>query len=282
MIYEKIEKLEQKLIKGNYKYQYKMVCGLEDIDGERNIPKYPVLIQTCMDSRIDVHRIFQLNPGDVLILRNAGNIYSVDAIRSMLLAIHNYKIELIIVLGHLDCGMTKIKIKELKEKLTLKAYKEICNSNLNPLIEIKRFFKPFVDEFKNLNTQVENLIDSNIFPSDVEIKPMLYDVKTGWVFENEMIKKFTYIEEFNDEYKDFLRAKRLKLIDFMEEFEESLPREQIEILEREHSEELSTVKEVSQMQLDIAGQKVSLPKIYFPKIKIRIPKIYRNEVNNTV
>jgi len=237
-----------------------------------------------MDPRINIHRIFQLNPGDVFILRNAGNLYSVDVIRSMLLAIHNYDIKLIIVLGHLDCGMTKIKIKELQNKLTLKAYKEICSSDLIPLIELRKFFKPFIDEFKNLRDQVEDLIDSKVFPPDVEIKSMLYDVKTGWVFENEIIKNFTYIDEFEEEYKNFLAVKRLKLIDFMDEFEKAIeippPEEKKKYNEEDNLLALTPVKEISSLNLGKSGIRVNIPKINFPKIKIHIPNVCRKEIKD--
>lgn len=271
------------LIKGNFKYQYKLARGIEAIDSGIKTPKYPILILTCMDPRIDIHRIFQLNPGDVFILRNAGNICTVDMIRSMLLAIHNYNIKLIIVLGHLDCGMTKIKIKELQNKLTLKAHKEICSSKLISEVEMRKFFKPFNDEFKNLRDQVEDLLDSKLIPPGVEIEPMLYDIKTGWVFEKEMITNLTYIDEFEKEHKNLLAIKGWKLIDFMDEFEKTIEispsKEKEKFYEEDNSLELTPAKENSILNLGMSKLGVVVPKINFPKIKIRIPKIERIKVN---
>ncbi|MFW9785498.1 MAG: carbonic anhydrase, partial [Candidatus Heimdallarchaeota archaeon] len=65
--------MEKILIEGNLKFKRKILEDLESIEVERKVPRYPVLILTCMDPRIDVHRIFQLKPGDVFVLRNAGN-----------------------------------------------------------------------------------------------------------------------------------------------------------------------------------------------------------------
>ncbi|MHA1473043.1 MAG: carbonic anhydrase, partial [Promethearchaeota archaeon] len=66
-----IKQIEKKLLEGNMTFQWKLSQDIEKINLEGKIPKYPALILTCMDSRIDVHRIFQLNLGDVFILRNA-------------------------------------------------------------------------------------------------------------------------------------------------------------------------------------------------------------------
>ena len=82
--------IEKMLLEGNMKFQWKLTQDIEKINLEGNIPKYPVLILTCMNPRIDVHRIFQLNPGDVFVLRNAGNICTMDAFRSIILAILEY------------------------------------------------------------------------------------------------------------------------------------------------------------------------------------------------
>ena len=114
-----IEEIEKLLIEGNLGFQWKIIQGIESIQLGDKVPRYPVLILTCMDSRIDIHRIFQLRPGDVFILRNAGNIYTQDMLRSILISIFDYHVKYIIILGRIDCGMTKFKFTELKKKLIL-------------------------------------------------------------------------------------------------------------------------------------------------------------------
>jgi len=66
-----------------------------------------------MDPRIDVNKIFQLKTSDIIILRNAGNTFSLDVFHGLLAAIYKYKIQYIIILGHLNCGMTKLDVKSL-------------------------------------------------------------------------------------------------------------------------------------------------------------------------
>ena len=82
-----IKDIEKTLIEGNLRFQWKITQDLENLEVEEKIPKYPVLILTCMDPKIDIHRIFQLKPGDVFVLRNAGNVYTQDMLRSILISI---------------------------------------------------------------------------------------------------------------------------------------------------------------------------------------------------
>jgi len=173
-----IKQIEKILLEGNMKFQWKLTQGIEKINLEGKIPKYPVIILTCMDPRIDVHRIFQLNPGDVFILRNAGNNCTMDAFRSMLVTVLEYDIKLIIVLGHSDCGMKKLVLSKLREKVF---------SNYS-MPDMQEFFKPIVDEFSNIRKQVNSLRAIEEIPSYVKITGMIYDVETGWIFENDMIK----------------------------------------------------------------------------------------------
>ena len=207
-----IKDIKKLLIEGNLRFQWKINQDLESIKVEDKIPKFPVLILTCMDPRIDIYRIFQLKPGDVFILKNAGNIYTQDMLRSILITISEYNIKDVIVLGHLDCGMTKINLWKLKNKLP---YKFLSNSHNNAFDDIRDFFKPFSDELKNIKDQVEIIKKINEFLPAIKVTGMLYDVNTGWVFEEESFKEFAFIETFRKHYKKLLTEKNDQYIDFL-------------------------------------------------------------------
>ncbi|HEY4025687.1 MAG TPA: carbonic anhydrase, partial [Candidatus Dormibacteraeota bacterium] len=44
-------------------------------------PARPVAIVACMDARLDVHRVFGLEEGEVHVIRNAGGVVTDDVIR---------------------------------------------------------------------------------------------------------------------------------------------------------------------------------------------------------
>ncbi|MFX1393022.1 MAG: beta-class carbonic anhydrase [Promethearchaeota archaeon] len=295
-----IKDYEKKLIEGNLKFQWKLNQESENINIHERIPKYPVLIITCMDPRIDIHRIFQLEPGDVFVLRNAGNLITTDMLRSILITIHEYNVKDIVILGHLDCGMTKIRIADLKARLYPKSLEFICRTGHNPLTELRNFFKPFIDELENVKNQVKTLKKFQGIPSNIEITGMLYDVDTGWIFEYEMLKDLKYIENFGKIYRDLLYMKRIQFVDFIESIEEEIVeldeissknedikgKEKIaqnvtEIPLNVKTDEVNHIDQhnfgILRKNILIDAPKIQIPKIILPKVRIDVPKIYRKK-----
>ena len=195
------QEINELLVKGNLRFQWKLLDKSKNVYINSKSPKYPILILTCMDSRIDIHKIFQLNLGDVFILRNAGNVYSKDIMRSILLAIFEFKIKFIIILGHLDCRLTKLNPHNLKQILPLSLVTQISKKGEPPENGIRNFFKIFEDEIKNLKKQVSFLREFPDFPKETEILGMLYDENTGWVFES---KEFEHLESREDFLKNYM------------------------------------------------------------------------------
>ena len=199
------------LVEGNLHFQRKIIEGSESIHYENKIPKYPILILTCMDPRIDIFRIFQLNPGDLFVLRNAGNSYTQDVLRSILITIVEFEIKYIIVLGHLDCGMTKINLEELRKKLSYKFLSSLSTNDSEIFNELSNFFKPFDSEVQNIVDQIKTLEIVQDFYPEIEITGMLYDVNEGFIFEYEKFKDFRTIEDFRKSYKEILTKKKIQL-----------------------------------------------------------------------
>jgi len=310
-----IDDIEKVLINGNLRYQRKISQGLENLEVNDKIPKYPVLILTCFDPRIDVHRIFQLNPGDIFVLRNAGNLYTQDTLRSILLTIYQYNIKYIIILGHLDCYMTKIKLLELKQKIPYEFFSYKSRENSDLFSEVRDFFKPFSDELRNIKQQVENFQRLHTHKPEVKITGMLYDIETGWVFEYDKFKEFASIENFRKYYKTVLGEKKYQFIDFIETIEnEIINNDELEelLLEKDLDEEKegdldqlvdkeeefpiyteNNEKDVSSLKIQnqkieldesfntqMIMPKIQVPKIHFPGVKIHIPKISRKKDEN--
>ena len=65
-----------------------------------------VAVVTCMDARVDVHRILGLGVGEAHVIRNAGGVATEDAIRSLAISQRALGTEEIVVIQHTDCGMT--------------------------------------------------------------------------------------------------------------------------------------------------------------------------------
>ena len=284
--YEKI------LLNGNLEYQNKIINRTELLLNNYKIPKYPVLIITCMDPRIDIYRIFQLKPGEVFVLRNAGNIFTEDMLRSILIAVYEYEVENIIILGHLDCGMTKISLKDLQGKLNRTTLKHVTGNHTNVYLGLQRFFRNFADELKNIESQINSIKDSNFLPPNVKINGMLYDPVSGWVFDLEHIKKYGVKELLYENYKALIEEKKKEYREiyqksdkkngsieegvFNTEIEENNPnqiREQVEDKKKKLPLNIKTdlISDITPIN------KIIVPKVYIPKVKINIPHIYKKK-----
>lgn len=149
---------------------------------------YAVVI-TCADSRVSPEIIFDQGIGDLFVIRNAGNLMSDFAMGSVEYAVEHLNTDLVIVLGHTECGAIKAYIEdaetkhepnhhdhiesiitEIKNEEEEKLIKHPSKANLNECIVAnilhsthKILHNPFLDKKK------------------IEVVPMIYDVHTGKV-----------------------------------------------------------------------------------------------------
>jgi len=63
------------------------------------------VVLTCMDSRIPPLEMLGLTPGEVFIIRNAGNSITHDTLRSLLICQTVMECRNVLVVGHSGCGM---------------------------------------------------------------------------------------------------------------------------------------------------------------------------------
>ncbi len=68
-------------------------------------------ILTCSDSRTPPEIIFDQGIGDIFIVRTAGNVADEAAIGSMEIAVKEFSVPLIMILGHQYCGAIKLAIE---------------------------------------------------------------------------------------------------------------------------------------------------------------------------
>lgn len=68
-------------------------------------PRLRTVVLTCMDARIDPAALFDLKPGEVHVLRNAGALATHDALRSLAVSQALLGTTEVLVLGHTECGL---------------------------------------------------------------------------------------------------------------------------------------------------------------------------------
>lgn len=131
-------------------------------------PALGLAVVTCMDARLDVHRILGIAEGDAHVIRNAGGIVSEDALRSLVISQRLLGTTEVAVIHHSDCGMLKFRDDEVKDQIE-------AETGLRP---------PFaLGAFADLEDDVRHsvaLIRANPFiPHKDRVRGFVYDCATG-------------------------------------------------------------------------------------------------------
>ncbi len=113
--------------------------------------QYPfAAILSCADSRVAPEFAFDQGPGDLFVVRVAGNVVNTELLASLEYGVHFLGVPLIMVLGHSGCGAVDAAIKVLKAKAVLPGH----------LPELITAIKPAVIVAEK--TQSGNLLDNSI------------------------------------------------------------------------------------------------------------------------
>jgi carbonic anhydrase len=190
----------RKLIKGIREFQstyYQENRDLFEQLGQGQTPR--VLFITCSDSRIDPNLIVQAGPGELFVIRNAGNIVPPFGAAnggegaSIEYAIQALNIDQIIVCGHNHCGAMKglLKLNQLQEDMPL-VYDWLRHTDAT-----RRVLKDNYSEYEgeelldiaiaeNVLTQIDNLktypsVRSRLQQGNLHIYGWVYEIESGEV-----------------------------------------------------------------------------------------------------
>jgi carbonic anhydrase len=77
-------------------------------------PQEPfAIVLGCSDSRVPVELVFNQGPGDLFVIRVAGNIVAPSLVGSVEFAADRFGTRLVVVLGHSSCGAIAATLEEL-------------------------------------------------------------------------------------------------------------------------------------------------------------------------
>jgi carbonic anhydrase len=72
------------------------------------------IVLGCSDSRVPVEIVFDQGPGDLFVIRVAGNVVAPSLIGSVEFAADRFGTQLVVVLGHSSCGAIAATLEELR------------------------------------------------------------------------------------------------------------------------------------------------------------------------
>lgn len=189
------DEAEKALIEGNKRF----VAGRflkKDFSDEIRLrlstdPQRPMaVVLTCADSRVAPEVIFDQGLGDIFVVRNAGNVVDSVVLGSIEYAVDQFKIPLILVLGHENCGAvrcavdgteTSRNIRTIMDKI-MPTVKSIKSSNVND--DVEEIASKV--EYENARQSAKRILESSIISRFVEEKKVKvitakYHLKTGKV-----------------------------------------------------------------------------------------------------
>jgi carbonic anhydrase len=205
----------QKLIRGIHEFQeedFRPLQGLFESLAHGQSPE--TLFITCSDSRIDPNLLTKSQPGDLFILRNAGNIippHSGQAggeTATVEFAVAGLGVKDIIICGHSHCGAVKGLFEPgLSESLPAvaqwlshaEATKRIIDDNYADLSPENRITAAIEE---NVLVQLENLrtlpcVKSRLVKGDLRLHGWVYKIETGDVFAyDRMDGQFVPLEQY--------------------------------------------------------------------------------------
>jgi carbonic anhydrase len=135
----------QRLVQGNLRYAQGRQTQRDFSVGRvaRTSGQKPfAAILACADSRVAPELAFDQGPGDLFVVRLAGNFVNDDAIASMEYAAKFLDVPLIMVLGHSNCGAISATIKVLQENAVLPGHLPGLVASIRPAVEAASRRKP--------------------------------------------------------------------------------------------------------------------------------------------
>jgi carbonic anhydrase len=159
---------------------------------ERAGAQYPIVaVLSCSDSRVAPELLFEQGPGDVFVVRVAGNFVNTDGLASMEYAVKILGVPLLVVLGHSNCGAVAAAVKVVTEHAELPGHLPELVQAIEPAViaahdkHTSDLVAATIEE--NVRLNVKRLIDDTPIIADalaekkIAISGGVYDIGTGKV-----------------------------------------------------------------------------------------------------
>jgi carbonic anhydrase len=191
----------ERLVKGVHQFQNDVFSSQRELfERLKNSQEPDALFITCSDSRVDPTLLTQVDPGELFVLQNAGNMVppygagDLGAAATVEYAVSALKVSDIVVCGHSHCGaMTGLLHPEKLGNMPVvekwlgfaETTRRIMKENYTHLEDEAQRVTATVEE--NVLVQLENLrthpsVAAAIARGDLHLHAWVYEFETGQVF----------------------------------------------------------------------------------------------------
>ena len=135
-------------------------------------PAMKLAVVTCMDARLDTHRLLGISEGDAHVIRNAGGVVTDDVIRSLLISQRLLGTRQVMVIHHTACGMATFRDDDVKDDIE-------DETGLRPAFALEAFR----DLEQDVRQSMARIQASPFIPAKDAVRGFVYDVTTGRLSE---------------------------------------------------------------------------------------------------
>lgn len=148
-------------------------------------PSKKMLILSCMDTRLTelLPKAMNIKNGDAKIVKNAGAAVMHpfgSIVRSIIVAIYEFEVEDVFVVGHHCCGMSNLDSSDLLGKITQKGISpEVINTLMHAGIDIKTWLHGFGSVEEAVMESVTMIKEHPLVPKQIRVHGLIMSPETG-------------------------------------------------------------------------------------------------------
>jgi carbonic anhydrase len=183
-----------RLMEGNARYRANRVDLRDFAAGRaaRVTTHRPVAsVLSCSDARVGPEFLFDQGPGDLFVVRVAGNVLHDEGLASLEYAAQFLASPLIFVLGHSNCGAVQAAIQTIQENATLPGHLPELIAEIKPAVIAAEATKPanllaaaIAENVRQTAKEVaaaQPLLSDLVASRKVKVAGGVYDIATGQV-----------------------------------------------------------------------------------------------------
>lgn len=148
-------------------------------------PDKKIVILSCMDTRLTdlLPKAMNLKNGDAKIIKNAGAtvLHPFGSImRSIIVAIYEFEVDEVLIVGHEGCGMCNLNTENLINKIINKGVSiETINTLSNSGIDVKKWLHGFESVEESIIDSVKMVKKHPLTPKDMIVHGLVMSPSTG-------------------------------------------------------------------------------------------------------
>lgn len=144
----------------------------------------------CSDSRVPIETIFDQHPGNLFVVRIAGNIVNDDVLASIEYGVAVLKTMLVVVLGHSRCGAVKAAIDSIEDDTRFPGHMQRLADAIAPAARStrsagERWWDDAVAQNARLHARAilssSGIVEDAVRGGSARVVPAVYELATGVV-----------------------------------------------------------------------------------------------------